>query len=234
LNASLGNTLHTTRSVNWVRDSHHDRKHRLRSVPRVLTVLPSSITTGTRISAEGTLSTDGKTMTATRITVLPAGNNGRGSHFPGSKAPKAGATATLERRPRRHLVSSLRESRRIKHSACAKLSKRRNRLQIGEPRKRMAMELTESLRGLLTATAKAVAGAVPGGCSWHARCGNWGPGGQSLAERELGWNRETIPQGPARAGQWITCVDAFRLRGRKPAELCQPHYAVRDMEWCVA
>jgi len=58
------------------------------------TVLPSSITTGTRISAEGTLSTDGKTMTATRITVLPAGSNGRGGHFPGSKAPKSGATAT--------------------------------------------------------------------------------------------------------------------------------------------
>jgi hypothetical protein len=60
------------------------------------TVHASTITTGTRIIAEGTLSADGKTLAATRITVVPAGtaNYGSGGHFPGGKAPKAWPTAT--------------------------------------------------------------------------------------------------------------------------------------------
>jgi hypothetical protein len=57
------------------------------------TVQALTISTGTRIIAEGTLSADGKTLAATRITVVPAGtaNYGRGGHFPGGKA---GPTAT--------------------------------------------------------------------------------------------------------------------------------------------
>lgn len=60
------------------------------------TVQPSTITTGTYITAEGTLSADGKTLGALRITVVPAGSNnhGRSGHFPGRKAPAAGAAAT--------------------------------------------------------------------------------------------------------------------------------------------
>jgi hypothetical protein len=50
-----------------------------------------------------------------------------------------------------------------------------------------------------------------------------GPGGQSLAERELGWNRETIRKGLHELTSGITCVDAFGLRGRKPAEAHLPH-----------
>ncbi|MDB5077959.1 MAG: hypothetical protein JWO42_4138 [Chloroflexi bacterium] len=43
------------------------------------TVQPSTITTNTNIVAEGTLSPDGKTLTAQRITVLPAAPAGMGS-----------------------------------------------------------------------------------------------------------------------------------------------------------
>jgi hypothetical protein len=50
-----------------------------------------------------------------------------------------------------------------------------------------------------------------------------GPGGQSVAERELGGNRETIRKGLHELASGITCVDAFRLRGRKPAEAHLPH-----------
>jgi hypothetical protein len=84
------------------------------------------------------------------------------------------------------------------------------------------MELTESLRGLLTATAKQLRGSARR--LFMARTvRELGPGGQSLAERELGWNRETIRKGLHELASGITCVDAFRLRGRKPAEAHLPH-----------
>ena len=84
------------------------------------------------------------------------------------------------------------------------------------------MELTEALRGLLTATAKQGRGSARR--LFMARTvRELGPGGQSLAERELGWNRETIRKGLHELASGITCVDAFRLRGRKPAEAHLPH-----------
>ena len=49
-----------------------------------------------------------------------------------------------------------------------------------------------------------------------------GPGGQSRAERELGWNRGTIRQGAHELASGLTCVAAFGLRGRKPAEAHLP------------
>ena len=50
-----------------------------------------------------------------------------------------------------------------------------------------------------------------------------GRGGQSLAERELGWNRGTIRKATRelQAGQAIE--DNFSARGRKPAEHHLPH-----------
>jgi hypothetical protein len=45
-----------------------------------------------------------------------------------------------------------------------------------------------------------------------------GYGGQSRAERDLGWNRETIRKGTRELEIGFTCVDAFALRGRKRAE----------------
>src|SRR5436190_18246148 len=50
-----------------------------------------------------------------------------------------------------------------------------------------------------------------------------GPGGQRLAQRELGWNRETIRKGAHELRTGITCCDAFGLRGTKPAEFHLPH-----------
>src|SRR3954454_2486697 len=45
-----------------------------------------------------------------------------------------------------------------------------------------------------------------------------GRGGQIWAEARLGWNRETIRKGMHELQSGMTCVDAFCLRRRKPAE----------------
>ena len=85
----------------------------------------------------------------------------------------------------------------------------------------MAMELTESLTGLLKVTAKQLRGSARR--LFMARTvRELGIGGQSVAERELGWNRETIRKGMHELVSGITCVDAFGLRGRKPAEAHLP------------
>jgi Rhodopirellula transposase DDE domain len=84
------------------------------------------------------------------------------------------------------------------------------------------MELTESLKDLFTATAKQLRGSARR--LFMARTvQELLPGGQSRAERELGWNRETIRKGQHELASGITCVDAFGLRGRKPAEAHLPH-----------
>lgn len=59
--------------------------------PTGSTVQASAITSGTYIMAEGTLSADGKTLAATRITVLPAGSNGGwGGHGMGGFGHRGG------------------------------------------------------------------------------------------------------------------------------------------------
>lgn len=50
-----------------------------------------------------------------------------------------------------------------------------------------------------------------------------GKGGQRRAEGELGWDRSTIRKGQHELETGLTCVDAFNLRGRKPAEVHLPH-----------
>ena len=86
----------------------------------------------------------------------------------------------------------------------------------------MAMELTESLTGLFKATAQQLRGSARR--LFMARTvRELGPGGQSVAARELGWNRETIRKGLHELTSGITCLDAFGLRGRKPAEAHLPH-----------
>jgi hypothetical protein len=86
----------------------------------------------------------------------------------------------------------------------------------------MVMELTESLKGLLKATAKQLRGSARR--LFMARTvRELGPGGQSVAARELGWNRETIRKGMHELASGITCLDAFGLRGRKPAEAHLPY-----------
>src|SRR5206468_4289453 len=45
-----------------------------------------------------------------------------------------------------------------------------------------------------------------------------GAGGQRRAERELGWNRETIRKGMHELQRGVICLDNFAARGRKRAE----------------
>jgi len=85
----------------------------------------------------------------------------------------------------------------------------------------MAVELTESLKGLFKDTAKQLRGSARR--LFMARAvRELGPGGPSVAGRELGWDRGTIRKGVRELSSGITCVDAFGLRGRKPVEARLP------------
>jgi hypothetical protein len=50
-----------------------------------------------------------------------------------------------------------------------------------------------------------------------------GPGGQRRAQRELGWNRNTIIKGTKELKSGIVCIDNFSARGRKRSEDHLPH-----------
>ncbi len=79
------------------------------------------------------------------------------------------------------------------------------------------MELTDELKRLLIETAKQLKGSARR--LFQARTVKaLGPGGASLAERELGWNRKTIRKGIHEVESGIICLDAFGARGRKRAE----------------
>ena len=84
------------------------------------------------------------------------------------------------------------------------------------------LELTESIRALCAETARGLRGSARR--LFMARTVRaLGTGGQSRAERELGWYRGTIRQGLYELASGVTCVGAFGLRGRKPAEARLPH-----------
>src|SRR5437660_2600919 len=79
------------------------------------------------------------------------------------------------------------------------------------------MELTEEVKALLLNTAKDLNGSARR--LFMARTVQaLGEGGQRLAERELGWNRETIRKGMHELERGIVCFDAFSSRGRKRSE----------------
>ena len=87
---------------------------------------------------------------------------------------------------------------------------------------RVAMELTGSVMALCKGTARQLRGSARR--LFMARTvRELGPGGQSVAERELGWNRGTIRRGMHELTSGFTCVEAFGLRGRKAVELHLPH-----------
>ena len=79
------------------------------------------------------------------------------------------------------------------------------------------MELTEAVKDLLVQSAKTLKGSA---CRlFLARTVQvLGEGGQRLAERELGWNRQTIRKGTQEVEHALACIDGFRLRGRKRSE----------------
>jgi len=84
------------------------------------------------------------------------------------------------------------------------------------------MELTDSIKTLLIATATALKGSARR--LFMARTvKELGPGGQQRAARELGWGRMTIRKGMRELDSGITCIDAFGLRGRKRAEAHLPN-----------
>src|SRR5436190_23472876 len=94
------------------------------------------------------------------------------------------------------------------------------------------MELTEAVKALLREAARALAGSERR--RFLARTvEELGPGGQRLAERELGWSRVTIRKGQRERGSGVACVDAFALRGRKRAEAHLPNL-LADLEALVA
>ena len=84
------------------------------------------------------------------------------------------------------------------------------------------MDLTDDLKTLFIDTAKKLQGS-------HRRhfmaqvVKTLGRGGQSLAERELGWNRGTIRKGLGELESGQPIEDNFSARGRKPAEVHLPH-----------
>src|SRR2546428_13683239 len=79
------------------------------------------------------------------------------------------------------------------------------------------MELTEEIKALLWNTAKDLKGSARR--MFMARTVQaLGEGGQRLAERELGWNRQTIRKGTQQEQQGLACIDGFRMRGPQRRE----------------
>lgn len=84
------------------------------------------------------------------------------------------------------------------------------------------MDLTVSLKSLFIETAKSLKGSARR--LFMARTvKELGPGGQRRAERELGWNRETIRKGMHELERGVVCLDNFAARGRKRAEADLPN-----------
>jgi len=83
------------------------------------------------------------------------------------------------------------------------------------------MDLTEAHKALFTEAARALKGSARR--VFMARTvRELGVGGQRRAERELGWDRETIRKGARELASGVAIVDAFALRGRKRAEAQLP------------
>ncbi len=79
------------------------------------------------------------------------------------------------------------------------------------------MELTDTRKAWLVETAKTLKGYERR--RFMARTvQELGPGGQRRAERELGWNRQTIRKALRELEHGLRCLDAVALRRRKRAE----------------
>jgi hypothetical protein len=79
------------------------------------------------------------------------------------------------------------------------------------------MDLTDTLKSLFIETAKTLKGSARR--LFMARTvKELGAGGQRRAERELGWNRETIRKGLHELERGVICLDNFAARGRKRIE----------------
>jgi hypothetical protein len=84
------------------------------------------------------------------------------------------------------------------------------------------MKFTNEAKELLTETVGALKGSARR--LFMARVVKiWGKGGQSLAEKELGWCRDTIRKGMKELESGVINEDAFHLRGQKLAEQKLPN-----------
>ena len=84
------------------------------------------------------------------------------------------------------------------------------------------MELTNTLKRLFIETANTLTGSARR--LFMARTvQELGLGGQRRAERELGWNRETIRKGSHELETGLICLDNFGARGRKPVATHLPN-----------
>jgi len=79
------------------------------------------------------------------------------------------------------------------------------------------MELSDSLKALFIEMATTLKGSARRHFMAHT-VQELGPGGQRWAERELGWNRQTIRKALRELASGLICLDAVRLRRRKRAE----------------
>jgi hypothetical protein len=86
----------------------------------------------------------------------------------------------------------------------------------------VSIQLTDSLKQLLKKTAQQLKGVVKRKFIVQTVMA-LRQGGQSIAERELGWNRVTIGKGIKELNTGITCVDNYRGRGRYKAEAKLPN-----------
>ena len=87
------------------------------------------------------------------------------------------------------------------------------------------LELTDGLKALFKETAERLKGSERR--QFMAKTvEELGIGGQRLAERELGWNRDLIRKGKREVESGIVCVDAFGIRGRRRTEKQLPNLLV--------
>lgn len=61
---------------------------------------------------------------------------------------------------------------------------------------------------------------------------SFGIGGQTFAEKELGWNRRTIRKGMQELESGVAIIDGYHRSGRKPVEVKLPHL-LRDIQSIV-
>lgn len=84
------------------------------------------------------------------------------------------------------------------------------------------MDLTETVIAFLKKTAAALKGSARR-VFMADTVEQLGPGGQTQAERKLGWARTTIRLGHKESKSGIRCFPACNLRGRKPVEFHLPN-----------
>lgn len=98
------------------------------------------------------------------------------------------------------------------------------------PRSGLRQYLTDGIKSLLKNAASKLKGSARRRFMSETVL-EFGPGGQCLAERDLGWNRGTIRKGLHELSAGIECKDAFCMRGRKGSEKHLPnlHDDIREI-----